>query len=913
MNAAATPTVDNERNRPGRGTPGVRLVRYDPAPAGALKRRARILLHAATMVPWCAIHAVRYFFASKVRGVQPDEALGRALRDFLLSQGPLYVKMGQILATRSDLIPERTAKILQTLQDDVPPMSVKATVRTLREALGREPREVFRSIDLNPIASASIAQVHRGILLDGAEVAVKLVRRGVEERLRTNLGLLGIFARIVHLAVPPARGLNAPARVAELSDLLMQQVDMRLEAANLSDMSANFQGHAYVSVPRLVEDVVERGVLAMEFVHGIPGKDHHLVQKSPKLLAQRLQESVYTMLYMDGVCHGDPHPGNVFFTPSGGLVFVDFGITVRLTETEKWGLSSFNYACIRREWDIAIDRFQEHFVCRKEGIRGREAEFREAFRGILVHHFEEVGDNWDTGAFFKDVNAALKRFGAEYVTNFTKVELALTSCEGFAKQLDPRIDVWANARSFCDRYSPFPSDEVRRTFDEHFGRTIPKSIAMRERARSSLIAPTHLDRFFLPSTYPLFVEHAEGARITDLDGNTFVDLSCGYGPNILGYNHPVVRETLAKALGTGNVSALGHQAEVLFAEDLAGAFPGADRVVFSNSGTEALIHAVRICKAHRKGARKIAKFEGHYHGFSDQGMVSSWFRFDGPVERPLPMAGTLGSHPGLVRDTVVLQYGSERSLEALDENPDDIACVLVEPLPASLARWDRDFLQALRDRCDKHGIPLVFDEVVTGFRVAWGGAQNLAEVEPDLTCLGKIIGGSLPCGAVVGKSRVMEVARTSGDPFVDYERKTFVGGTMSGNLYSMLAGRAVVGHLRENPGIYSHLERTTDQLCATLSAIATEAGVPFRIRGCRSIFTMSFSHRDKRFYRERFSGSNFKANLALAYYMRKNGVYMPELHAMLIGAEHGAPEIEIVAGAFRRSLEEMTSAGFFVP
>jgi len=718
------------------------------------------------------------------------------------------------------------------------------------------------------------------------------------------------MVKAAHFLLPPLRQLNAPERFREVDILLRSQTDMEQEARNQEALYENFKEHHYVRIPKLHPELCGPAVLVMEFVDGIHGKDFAQVELPPSQLARRLQDTIYTMLYMHGVCHGDPHPGNVFFTRDGKYIFVDFGITVYMTEDEKWGLSSFYYACIRQEWDTAIDRFTRHFVTNREGILGRETPYRQELGAVLRLHFDTVRHRWSTAEFFRDINNVLRRYGAQYATNFTKAELALTSCEGFATQIDPTIDVWENARGFSDRFSPFMNDSVRATFDAYYARVIPESLRLRERAREVLVAPTHLDRYFLPSTYPLFVRGGAGSRVVDVDGNTYIDLAGGFGPHILGYGHPVVTSALLRAVESGNINALGHESEVCLAELLVEAHPGADKAIFSNSGTEAVLHAFRLARAYRRRSR-VAKFEGQYHGFSDQGMVSSWFRFAGPKARPAPVAGTQGCQPDVVNNTLVLQYGHPQSLERIREERDGLACVICEPLPAAMAALDSEYLAALREECTRWDIPLVFDEVVTGFRVAYGGAQVLAGVEPDLTCLGKIIGGGLPCGAVVGRKDLIDVARSSNDPFVDYETKAFVGGTLSGNHLTSVAGSATVGYLKANPQIYTDLDQKTTWLASTLDCVATRHEVPFQVKASHSIFSMTFSYRPARYFRERISGSNFKATLALAYYMRKHGVYMPELHTMLIGAAHTSEDLQEVCGAFDRSLDEMVSSGFF--
>jgi glutamate-1-semialdehyde 2,1-aminomutase len=870
-----------------------------------------ILLHLLLILPLGIVYGTGYLLTSIGKSPAQKGALqGAWLRRYFLRLGPLYIKIGQILATRSDLLSKEAIAELRTLQDDVPPVAGHK-IRALLEAhYGRPLETVFKDFSPESIASASIAQVHAAVLATGEKVAVKVVKPGVKTRLERNLTALQWVVNATHFLVPPLRQLNAPDRVREVATLLRSQTDMVEEARNQEALYENFKQHQYVRIPKLYAAFCGPQVLVMEFVEGIRGKDFANVDLPPEQLARRLQDTVYTMLYMHGVCHGDPHPGNIFFTKDGTYIFVDFGITVYMTEDEKWGLSSFYYACIRQEWDNAIERFTRHFVTKKEGITGREAEYREALGAVLRRHFDTVRNQWSTSEFFRDINEVLKKFGAQYVTNFTKAELALTSCEGFANQIDPTIDVWENARGFSDRFSPFMNDTVRATFDQHYAQLIPKSLELRQRAREVMVAPTHLDRYFLPSTYPLFVKRGEGSRIIDADGNSYIDLAGGYGPHILGYAHPVVTKALGDAVASGNLNAVGHESEIELAELLVDAHPTADKVIFSNSGTEAVLHALRLARAYRRRSR-VAKFEGQYHGFSDQGMVSSWFRFGGSKARPTAVAGTQGCHPGVVSDTLILQYGHPESIERIREDRDELACVICEPMPAAMASYNLEFLQALRAECTKWDIPLIYDEVVTGFRVAYGGAQVLSDVHPDLTCLGKIIGGGLPCGAVVGRRELIDMARTSNDPFVDYEKKAFVGGTLSGNHLTSVAGTAAVSYLRDNPQVYTELEQKTRCLANTLDGIAKRFEVPLLVKANRSIFSLTFSHRPAKFFRERISGSNFKATLALAYYMRKHGVYMPELHTMLISAAHTCEDLQEVGHAFERSLDEMVSSGFF--
>jgi glutamate-1-semialdehyde 2,1-aminomutase len=743
--------------------------------------------------------AIRYLIAS--RGIEPKERaflLGTYIRDYPICSGPLYIKLGQILATRPDLLSPEIRSRLVTLQDDVPPMTERDLDAVLVRNYEPGPSNIFSTFSRTPIASASIAQVHEARLVTGERVAVKIVKKGVRVELRQNAAMIRFLLRCTHAAFKTIRHLDLPARFDEITALLLAQADMSEEKSNHAAMYASFHGHPFVRIPKIYLEYCTSDILVMAFVEGIRGKDAAQVEISSSLLARRIQDSIYTMLYHDGLCHADPHLGNLFFSKSGEIIFVDFGIVALLNEDEKWALSAYFYACVRKEWEIAVHRLTTCFVEHKEKLRACWHDYSAAMIIVLRRHYEERRTQWSTFGFFHDSSRVLARFGTRYTNTFTKIGLVFLSCEGSANQIDPDIDIWENARKFADRYSPYMSQSVRDGFDAYFGRTIPTSTALKKRASDTLVAPTHLDRYFVPSQYPLFISKAHGSHIEDADGNRYVDLSCGYGPYILGYAHPVVTRVLLECAASGWVNALGNLPEVELAEAIVQAFPAAERAIFANSGTEAVMQAIRICRAYRR-CDVVAKFEGHYHGYSDIGMVSSYFRFSGPVEAPTPIHGSPGCHSGTVSETIVLQYGHPFAIDTIRKESSRLACVLCEPMPLAMGDYDLEFLRALRNVCTECGIPLVFDEVVSGFRVSYGGVQVLTGVEPDLTCLGKIIGGGLPCGAVIGREWLITYAKTTFDPFRDFESRVFVGGTMSGNSLSCATGLAVLRHLKSHP------------------------------------------------------------------------------------------------------------------
>lgn len=835
-----------------------------------------------------------------------SKRFGLYLYKLLLIGGPFYIKLGQIMSTRSDLLSSDTIRFLQKLQDETPANDIKYIRSILEQAYSKPLEDIFDEFDEAPIASASIAQVHKAKLKSGEVVAIKILRNNARKQMLRSLKFASASINVLQGIFSSLKRIHASSKMEEIRRLLTEQLYFDIELQNMKLLRENFQNHRYVSIPKPYEEYCKRDILVMEYVDGIKALDYHKVDISPKTLAARLQDTLYTMVYFDGVCHGDPHPGNIIFSRDGKITFLDFGIVAFLTENEKWGLSSFFYAATSHSWDLAVKRFTKCFVISETNI-SNDAAYNAAITRVFKYHFRNEANAWNTAEFLRDVNRVLTEFDACYAPNFTKAELALMSGEGFACQMDPELDVWGNARAFVDQFSPFVSQSVKEIFDTWYARNCPSGMRLRDRAKQSLIASTHLDRYFLPSLYPVFVKDARGAEIIDIDGNRYIDLSGGYGPHILGYNHPVIQHALKEASSLININALGHEYEVRMAEKLVSAFPGSDHAVLSNSGTESVIHALRLCRAYRPKAKKVAKFEGHYHGFSDQAMVSSWFRVHGEKHNPEPIAGCQGTPEPVVKNTRVLQFNHEYSLEVLKKEADDIACVLIEPLRAGSGRIEHEYLQQIRTLCTEHNIPLVFDEVVTGFRVDYGGIQTLSGIEPDLTCLGKIIGGGLPAGAVVGKKELLSIGRTTGDPFRDYEERVFLGGTMSGNYISCATGLAMLNYLESNKNIYHSLKTKTEYLTNSLVNAASRHNIKLHLNSGYSMFSLSFTHKTPKYFREGIHGANFKATLALAYFMRMKNIYMPELHGFMISDAHTTNHLDQVSDSFEYCLEKMNS------
>jgi glutamate-1-semialdehyde 2,1-aminomutase len=318
---------------------------------------------------------------------------------------------------------------------------------------------------------------------------------------------------------------------------------------------------------------------------------------------------------------------------------------------------------------------------------------------------------------------------------------------------------------------------------------------------------------------------ASGAHVVDSDGNQFVDFVLAYGPHILGHGPPEVLSALSKQLERGTAFGLTTEVEVELAERIVAALPSAEMVRFVNSGTEAAMSALRLARA-ATGRDLVVKFAGGYHGHADSLLAAA-----GSGVATLALPSSPGVPSGAVQDTVVLDYNDSAALRTLfDERGERVAAVIVEPVAGNMgcvAPAD-GFLSELRSLCTEHGALLVFDEVMTGFRVAFGGAQALYGVVPDITCLGKVIGGGLPVAAYAARRELMLRLAPAGD--------VYQAGTLSGNPLGMAAGCAVLDRLRDGLA-YEVLEGLGSSLERGLVAVAAEAGVPCAVNRVGSMVT----------------------------------------------------------------------------
>jgi len=329
---------------------------------------------------------------------------------------------------------------------------------------------------------------------------------------------------------------------------------------------------------------------------------------------------------------------------------------------------------------------------------------------------------------------------------------------------------------------------------------------------------------------PPFIVRGQGARTFDADGNQYLDYLGSWGPLILGHAFPPVVEALIEAARKGTSFGASTPAEIDLAEAVIQAFPAIEKVRFVSSGTEATMSAIRLARAFT-GRKYIVKFEGCYHGHSDALLVKA-----GSGVATLGIPGSAGVPEEFVRFTLALPYNDPGAVEqAFQKFKGQIACVIVEPVVGNMGCVppQKGYLDALRYLTSRQDALLIFDEVMTGFRVAFGGAQELYGTRPDLTTLGKVIGGGLPVGAYGGPAEIMDMVAPLGP--------MYQAGTLSGNPLAMAAGLAMLCHLRHNREIYGRLERLSATLVEMVLEAARSAGVPLTANRVGSMFTWFFN------------------------------------------------------------------------
>ena len=394
---------------------------------------------------------------------------------------------------------------------------------------------------------------------------------------------------------------------------------------------------------------------------------------------------------------------------------------------------------------------------------------------------------------------------------------------------------------------------------------------------------------------PVFMASAHGARIQDADGRDYIDYVGSWGPAILGHAHPEVVEAVREAVGRGLSFGTPHEGEVQLAETICRMVPSVDKVRFCNSGTEATMSCVRLARGFTR-RKKIIKFAGCYHGHSDALLVAA-----GSGALTLGRPNSAGVTEGAVQDTLILPWNDIEAVRAaLDELGNDVAAVLLEPVPANagLIPPMEGFLKSLRELTQKHGVLLIFDEVMTGFRLAPGGAQEIYNIRPDLSAFGKVIGGGMPVGAFGGKAEIMD--------FLAPDGPVYQAGTLSGNPVAMAAGLAQLKVL-ERGGVYEKLEEIGMAMEKMVRTELKDSEVEALFVRLGSMFCLFFQ-KSERGVRNLVDAqkSNTGAYGRFFHALLESGIYFPpsQYETCFLSLAHGATELELtqkaIRGAWRR-------------
>jgi glutamate-1-semialdehyde 2,1-aminomutase len=392
---------------------------------------------------------------------------------------------------------------------------------------------------------------------------------------------------------------------------------------------------------------------------------------------------------------------------------------------------------------------------------------------------------------------------------------------------------------------------------------------------------------------PLFIKEGHGCTVTDVDGNEYIDYVGSYGPLIAGHANDVVVAAITKALGKGTTFGAPTESETKLAEKILSALPAMEMIRFVNSGTEAAMSALRLARA-ATGRELIVKCIGCYHGHADALLVEA-----GSGALTLGTPSSPGVPKSITASTIPVQYNSLDDIRAAFEKfPGQIACVAVEPIAGNMGLIPPadGYLQGLRDLCDAQGTLLLFDEVMTGFRVAWGGAQVLYDVKPDITCLAKIIGGGLPVGAYAASRKLMEMISPAGP--------VYQAGTLSGNPVAMAAGFATLDLLSE-PDCYDKLDKLSARLAHGLANAAEKSGIPLTVNRVGSMVCPFFVREAGKAVSNYADATACDTDRYARFFhaMLDNGVYLPpsQFESWFVSTAHDDEAIDKTVTAAERS------------
>ena len=395
--------------------------------------------------------------------------------------------------------------------------------------------------------------------------------------------------------------------------------------------------------------------------------------------------------------------------------------------------------------------------------------------------------------------------------------------------------------------------------------------------------------------YPIFIKSGNGSKLYDEDGNEYVDMIGSWGPMILGHNYPQVLEIVKKELENGTSFGLPTKKEVELAELVKSCFPSIEKLRLTTSGTEAAMASVRLARAFT-GKNKIVKFEGCYHGHSDSLLVKA-----GSGLLTFAHQDSNGITEGVVKDTITLPFGDFEKLKETLESEKDIACVIIEPIPANmgLIETKKEYLEKIREITEKEKVVLIFDEVISGFRISLGGAQEVFGITPDLTVLGKIIGGGYPVGGFGGKKEIMDLISPVGN--------VYHAGTLSGNPISVAAGIETISILKKNTEIYENINTKTENLVNQINELIKKYSIPASVNHFGSLFTIFFS-KEKVDTLEKAISSNDEFYSIYFDTMLENGIIVPpsKYEAHFVSYVHNDKDMEKFLTGTEKTFEKIS-------
>lgn len=405
--------------------------------------------------------------------------------------------------------------------------------------------------------------------------------------------------------------------------------------------------------------------------------------------------------------------------------------------------------------------------------------------------------------------------------------------------------------------------------------------------------------------YPIYIKSASGCEIVDFDDNSYIDLVMGNGVSILGHGNEIVRKSVLQAIDNPPFVFLAHKRELLLAQKINNHVESMEMIRFANSGSEAVHMCIRAAMAY-SGKEKIAKFEGHFNGGADLLLVSG-ARVDGTPRNPLPIIDGAGIPKSNLENILILPFNDvENAVALIKENAKDLAAVILEPITGFMlccVPSDNGFLEAIREVTSENGIILIFDEIVTGFRIALGGAAEYFGVRPDMHTMGKAISGGYPLCVYGGKREIMDNVVTPTKEPSDLNEKIFQSGTFTGHPVSLAAGLSVLQEI-EKGDVIPYINDLGDYLRTNILEISKRASCPVQITGAGSMFHIFFTDQPVKSKRDALK-ANAKKGMEFSLRLLLDGVYFPPSHPALLSVAHGKKEIDYLLSAIEKAFAQM--------